>query len=65
MKAKQLIDLLRKLDPEKTVMIQQGGEHDYMTAHEVKELTVYDEDGDGDSSEDETGARNIIAIEFK
>jgi hypothetical protein len=64
MKAKDLIELLSKLDPEKTVMIQQGGDIDYMTVHSVRNLAVWDEDGEGDNPENETGRRNIIAIEF-
>jgi hypothetical protein len=64
MKAKELIQALLKLDPEKEVMIQQGGEYDYMTVHGVKEMQVWDEDGGGDDEDDETGNRNIIGIRF-
>lgn len=64
MKAKELIKALKKLDPEREVMVQQGGEHDYMTVHGVKEMQVWDEDGEGDDEDDETGNRNIIGIQF-
>src|SRR3990172_108005 len=49
---------IKKLDNEREVMIQQGGEHDYMTVHGVKEMQVWDEDGEGDDEDDETGNRN-------
>lgn len=65
MKAKELIELLKKMNPEKEVMIQQGGEHDYMAVHGAKEMKVWDEDGDGDELEDETGEKNIIGIDFQ
>lgn len=64
MKAKELIEALNKLNPEKEVMIQQGGDHDYMTVHTVKEMQVWDEDGEGDDEDDDTGNRNIIGIQF-
>lgn len=44
MKVKELIELLKKHDPEKEVMIQQGEEYDYMTVHRVRAKTVYDAD---------------------
>ena len=64
MKAKDLIKELKKLNPDKEVMIQQGGEHDYMTVHGVKEMEVFDEDGEGDVPDDETGILNIIGVQF-
>jgi hypothetical protein len=59
MKVKKLIELLKKQDPEKEVMIQQGEEYDYMTVENVRTKKVtnwddvveliefYDEDDDG------------------
>jgi hypothetical protein len=66
MKAKELIDILKSLSPDKEVMIQQGGEHDYMAVNGIKEIQVFDEDGEGggDDEDDETGTLNIIAIQF-
>lgn len=54
MKVKELIEQLKKQDPEKDVMIQQGEEFDYMVAYTVKEkelldvekFNAYDEDND-------------------
>jgi hypothetical protein len=49
MKVKELIELLKKHDPEKEVMIQQGEEYDYMVACSVKEIELIDmEDFDDD-----------------
>ena len=59
MKTRELIEALQKLDPEKEVMIQQGGEHDFMTVHTVKEVSVWDEDAE--EGEDE---QDIIGIYF-
>ena len=49
MKVKELIELLKKQDPEKPVMIQQGEEFDYMDVYSVKEQDVVHEDSDDDS----------------
>ena len=40
MKVKELIEQLKKQDPEKEVMIQQGEEFDYMSAHSVKVMEL-------------------------
>jgi hypothetical protein len=40
MKVKDLIEELKKQDPEKEVMIQQGEEYDYMTVYTVKTKEV-------------------------
>lgn len=42
MKVKDLIKQLRKQDPEKKVMIQQGMEYDYTLAYSVKEMELVD-----------------------
>ncbi len=42
MKVKDLIEELKKQDPEKEVMIQQGEEFDYMVAYTVKEKELLD-----------------------
>ena len=44
MKIKELIELLKKQDPEKEVMIQQGEEYDYMTIHTVRARDLRNED---------------------
>jgi hypothetical protein len=44
MKVKDLIEQLKKQDPEKDVMIQQGEEFDYMLAHSVKVMELADEE---------------------
>ena len=59
MKAKDLIKELKKLNPDKEVMIQQGGEQDYMTVMGIKEIQVFDED-----AQDKTGILNIIGVQF-
>lgn len=64
MKNKELIELLLKCDPEKDVMIQQGGDADYLLVYGAEEMEVMDEDGEGDDPEDETGILNIVAIKF-
>ena len=45
MKTKELINLLKKQDPDKEVLIQQGEEWDYMKAYSVEELEIFDMDG--------------------
>jgi hypothetical protein len=40
MKVKDLIKELRKHDPEKEVMIQQGEDFDYMAAYTVKDAVL-------------------------
>jgi len=42
MKVKDLIEQLKKQDPEKDVMIQQGEEFDYMLVHSVKVIELAD-----------------------
>jgi len=42
MKVKDLIKELKKQDPEKEIMIQQGEEFDYMVAYTVKEKELVD-----------------------
>lgn len=42
MKVKDLIEQLKKQDPEKDVMIQQGEEFDYMLAHSVRVIELAD-----------------------
>jgi hypothetical protein len=42
MKVKELIKELKKHDPEKEVMIQQGEEFDYMKAYAVKDAVLVD-----------------------
>lgn len=49
MKVKELIELLKKQDPEKPVMIQQGEEFDYMDVYSVKEQDVVYDYSDDDS----------------
>jgi len=59
MSAKELIELLKKLPPEKEVMIEQGGEHDYQAVHGVKEIQVWDAHADEENED-----VDIIAIQF-
>ena len=40
MKVKELIELLKKQNPEKEVMIQQGEDYDYMHAYFVREILI-------------------------
>lgn len=42
MKVKELIEQLKKQDPEKQVMIQQGEEFDYMAVYSIKEMELWD-----------------------
>jgi hypothetical protein len=58
MKNKDLIKQLQKLDPEKEVMIQQGEEYDYITAHAVKEKKLIDMDTP------EQDVVSVIVIEY-
>jgi hypothetical protein len=44
MKVKELIEMLKKQDPEKQVMIQQGEVNDYMAVYSVKEMELTDMD---------------------
>lgn len=59
MTVQELIEELQKQDPDKSVMIQQGEEHDYMAIHTVKEREVWDAD-----TPDEDDTMVIVAIEF-
>lgn len=59
MKVIELIELLKKQDPEKEVMIQQGEEYDYMIAHSVKEKELIDMD---DAIDD--GIISAVVIEY-
>ena len=59
MKVKQLIEELRKQDPEKEVMIQQGEEYDYMIAHTVKQTELVNMDSVCEDEEIE-----VVVIEY-
>lgn len=59
MKVKDLIKELQKQDPEKEVMIQQGEEFDYMKAHTVKEVELWDTNA---PEEDDT--MDVVVIEY-
>lgn len=58
MKVSELIELLKRYDPGKEVMIQQGEEFDYMVVYTVREKDVYD----GDFEEDEP--KSVVVIEY-
>jgi len=53
MKVKELIKQLKKQDPEKEVMIQQGEEFDYMTVHTIKEKELLDTEKNNSCDEDD------------
>jgi hypothetical protein len=59
MKVKDLIDELKKQDPEKEVMIQQGEEFDYMKAYTVKLVELQDANA---TEEDDT--MDVVVIEY-
>lgn len=50
MRVKELIKQLKKEDPNKQVMIQQGEEHDYMAVNTVKEMGLLMDDIETDES---------------
>jgi len=53
MKVKELIKQLKKQDPEKEVMIQQGEEFDYMAVHTIKEKELLDTEKNNSCDEDD------------
>jgi hypothetical protein len=59
MKVKELIEELKKQDPEKEVFIQQRGEFDYMKAYTVRKTELWD----ANSSEDYITI-NVVVIEY-
>ena len=66
MKVKELIEQLKKQDPEKEVMIQQGEEFDYMVVYTVKEKELLDtEKFDGyDEDDDVYITTKAVVIEY-
>jgi len=59
MKVKDLIEELKKQDPEKEVMIQQGEEYDYMKAYTVKLAELWDV-----NSVQDDDTMNVVVIEY-
>jgi hypothetical protein len=59
MKVIELIEILMRQDGDKEVLIQQGGEHEYMTVDSVKERIVFDTEDPNDDDDP-----NVIVIEF-
>ena len=59
MKVKDLINELKKQDPEKEVMIQQGEEFDYMKAYTVKVVELWDANA---PEKDDT--MDVVVIEY-
>lgn len=66
MKVKELIEQLKKQDPEKEVMIQQGEEFDYMAVYTVKEKELLDtEKFDGYNKDDDVHiTTKAVVIEY-
>lgn len=60
MKVKELIEMLKKQDPEKDVMIQQGEEFDYMIAYSVREKQIVDMTNNEDLPE-----QSYVVIDFE
>ena len=59
MKVRDLIEELKKQDPEKEVMIQQGEEYDYMKAYTVKLAELWDM-----NSVQDDDIMNVVVIEY-
>lgn len=59
MKVKDLIKELKKQDPEKEVMIQQGEEYDYMKVYTVKDVELR-----GSDSLNEDDTMDVVVIEY-
>lgn len=59
MKVRDLIEELKKQDPEKEVMIQQGEEYDYMKAYTVKLAELWDM-----NSVQDDDTMNVVVIEY-